>query len=198
MRYRFFTAPIAVAAAVVLLGATVGGLVLANQASSPPTEPAPTATPEPEPTVVSVEPASDPDLGAGLAPFELAGRFLRRWWMRSRWWGRRPGSRLCRSRSRCRARSGRRWRLRRGASRGRVFTWQDGDRTLTAVLQEDLAVLDRSAVKSDDVGGGRGRRLEHRRGARRAGVCRAGVPVVGRRTDDAAGRGAAGAGRGLG
>ena len=35
MRPRFFTAPIAALAALVLLGATVGGLVLANQPIPP-------------------------------------------------------------------------------------------------------------------------------------------------------------------
>ena len=36
------------------------------------------------------------------------------------------------------------------SAQGEVYTWQDGDRTMRAVLQEDLSVQDQSAVTSDD------------------------------------------------
>ena len=79
MRPRFFTAPVAAVAALVLLGATVGGLVLANQPSSPPaapadggtqrddgaTQPAPVPTATPEPTA---------DRWTGADRRSLAGR----------------------------------------------------------------------------------------------------------------------------
>ncbi len=37
------------------------------------------------------------------------------------------------------------------SAQGEVYTWQDGDRTMRAVLQEDLAVQDGSATASNDV-----------------------------------------------
>ena len=36
------------------------------------------------------------------------------------------------------------------SAQGDVYTWQDGDRTMRAVLQEDMVVQDKSAVTSDD------------------------------------------------
>ena len=43
------------------------------------------------------------------------------------------------------------------SAQGDVYTWQDGDRTMRAVLQEDLTVQDQSAITSDDdVVAGRG------------------------------------------
>ena len=43
------------------------------------------------------------------------------------------------------------------SSQGEVYTWQDGDRTMRAVLQEDLSVQDQSAITSnDDVVAGKG------------------------------------------
>ena len=37
------------------------------------------------------------------------------------------------------------------SQQGEVYTWQDGDRTLGAVLQDDLVVLDTASIKADDV-----------------------------------------------
>ena len=176
MRPRFFTAPIAAVAALVLLGATVGGLVLANQASSPPpapdpaptAAPAPTATPEPAPTatVVPAQPAPDPDPGAGTQPaptvvpaqagtqgggtgkqgaFELPPLPAKSVEVVSGGEG-------------SPAPSGQASRAEREAAaaaiksqQGQVFTWQDGDRTLGAVLQDDLVVQDTASIKADDV-----------------------------------------------
>ena len=36
------------------------------------------------------------------------------------------------------------------SDQGQVYTWEDGDRTMRAVLQEDLVVQDQSAITSDD------------------------------------------------
>ena len=38
----------------------------------------------------------------------------------------------------------------KNSDQGQVYTWQDGDRTMRAVLQGDLVVQDKSAVTSDD------------------------------------------------
>ena len=38
-----------------------------------------------------------------------------------------------------------------GAGQGKIYTWEDGDRTLRAVLQEDLVVQDNAANTPDDV-----------------------------------------------
>ena len=151
MRPRFLTAPIAALAAVVLLGAMVGGLVLADQAASPdpaPTAaPAPTATPEP-----TVQPAPDPDPGTGTqgggtgpAPFELPPLP--------------PKSvEVVEVSERSPVPSGPVSRAEREAAaaevkgqQGQVYSWQDGDRTLNVVLQNDLAVQETVDIKSDDV-----------------------------------------------
>ena len=181
MRPRFFTAPVAAVAALVLLGATVGGLVLANQASSPPAAPdpaptaapAPTATPEPAPTATAVppQPAADPDPGAGTQPaptvvpaqpapdpdpgtgkqgaFELPPLPAKTVEVEVEVVSGGEGSP---------SPSGQASRAEREAAaaaiksqQGRVFTWQDGDRTLGAVLQDDLVVQDTASIKADDV-----------------------------------------------
>ena len=36
------------------------------------------------------------------------------------------------------------------SDQGQVYTWQDGDRTMSAVLQQDLVVQDKSTITSDD------------------------------------------------
>ena len=36
------------------------------------------------------------------------------------------------------------------SGQGQAYTWEDGDRTMTVVLQEDLVVQDKSATKSSD------------------------------------------------
>ena len=180
MRPRFFTAPIAALAALVLLGATVGGLVLANQPSSPPAAPAdsgtqgdgggtqptpvptatpePTATAEPAPTVVpaqagtqpapTVVPAQAGTQGPGVAPtapFELPPlppKSLEIVSVESRSPSpSRPVSRAEREAAAAEA----------GKQQGEVYTWQDGDRTLGVVLQDDLVVLDTASIKSVDV-----------------------------------------------
>ena len=180
MRPRFFTAPIAALAALVLLGATVGGLVLANQPSSPPAAPAdagtqgdgggtqpapvptatpePTATAEPAPTVVpsqagtqpapTVVPAQAGTQGPGVAPtapFELPPlppKSLEIVSVESRSPApSRPVSRAEREAAAAEA----------GKQQGEVYTWEDGDRTLGVVLQDDLAVQDTASIKSDDV-----------------------------------------------
>ena len=180
---RFFTAPVVAVAALVLLGATVGGLVLANQPSSPPPAPAdagtqgngggdqptpvPTATPvpaptaEPAPTVVpaqagtqpapTVAPAQAGTQGGGtgnLAPFELpplppkSVDVVEVVSVESRSPApSRPVSRAEREAAAVEARS----------QQGEVYTWQDGDRTLGAVLQDDLVVQDTASIKSGDV-----------------------------------------------
>ena len=180
MRPRFSTAPIAALAALVLLGATVGGLVLANQPSSPPAAPAdagtqgdgggtqpapvPTATPEPTatagpaPTVVpaqagtqpapTVVPAQAGTQGPGVAPtapFELPPlppKSLEIVSVESRSPApSRPVSRAEREAAAAGA----------GKQQGEVYTWQDGDRTLGVVLQDDLVVQDTVSIKSGDV-----------------------------------------------
>ena len=180
MRPRFFTAPFAALAALVLLGATVGGLVLANQPSSPPAAPAdagtqgdgggtqptpvptatpePTATAEPAPTVVpsqagtqpapTVVPAQAGTQGPGVAPtapFELPPlppKSLEIVSVESRSPApSRPVSRAEREAAAAEA----------GKQQGEVYTWQDGDRTLGVVLQDDLAVQDTASIKSGDV-----------------------------------------------
>ena len=148
MRPRFLTAPIAALAAVVLLGAMVGGLVLADQAASPdpaPTAaPAATATPEPEPTVVPAE-AGTQGAGTGTAPFELPPlpaksvevvEVSERSPVPSG-----PVSRAAREAAAAEVKS----------QQGQVYSWQDGDRTLNVVLQNDLAVQETVSIKSDDV-----------------------------------------------
>ena len=180
MRPRFFTAPVAAVAALVLLGATVGGLVLANQASSPPAAPdpaptaapAPTATPEPAPTATAVppQPAPDPDPGAGTRPaptvvpaqagtqgggtgkqgaFELPPLPAKPVEVSVEVVSGGEGSP---------SPPGQASRAEREAAaaaikgqQGQVFTWQDGDRTLGAVLQDDLVVQDTASIKADDV-----------------------------------------------
>ena len=205
MRPRFFTAPIAAVAALVLLGATVGGLVLANQASSPPAPdpaataaPAPTATPEPAPTatVVPAQPAPDPDPGAGTqgggtgkqGAFELPPLPAKSVEVEVEVVSGGEGSP---------SPPGRASRAEREAAaaaikgqQGQVFTWQDGDRTLGAVLQDDLVVQDTASIKADDVvvvEGGNTSIVEGRAGNSGA------EPVFrsesGRRADDAAGAG---------
>ena len=162
MRPRFFTAPIAAVAALVLLGATVGGLVLANQASSPPpapdpaptAAPAPTATPEPAPTA-TVVPAQAGSQGGGTGKqgaFELPALPAL------------PAKtvevevEVVSGGEGSPAPSGQASRAEREAAaaaikgqQGQVFTWQDGDRTLGAVLQDDLVVQDTASIKADDV-----------------------------------------------
>ena len=190
MRPRFFTAPVVAVAALVLLGATVGGLVLANQpapqatpeptatqgptatpeptATPVPTEPAPTAPAptvvpaqagtQPAPTVVpaqagtqgapTVVPAQAGTQGPGgapTAPFELPPlppKSVDVVSVESRSPApSRPVSRAEREAAAAEAKS----------QQGEVYTWQDGDRTLGAVLQDDLVVLDTASIKADDV-----------------------------------------------
>ena len=150
MRPRFFTAPIAVLAALVLLGATVGGLVLANRPASPPA-PSPTATPEsaptaePAPTVVPAQAGTQGPGGAPTAPFELPPlppKSLEVVSVESRSPApSRPVSRAEREAAAAEAKK----------QQGEVYTWQDGDRTLGAVLQDDLVVQDTASIKADDV-----------------------------------------------
>ena len=205
MRPRFFTAPIVAVAALVLLGATVGGLVLANQ-PSPQATPEPTATPvpaptaEPAPTVVPVQAGTQPaptvvpgqtgtqaaptvvpaqagtqpaptvvpaqagtqpaptvvpaqagTQGGGtgnLAPFELpplppkSVDVVDVVSVESRSPApSRPVSRAEREAAAAEAKS----------QQGEVYTWQDGERTLGAVLQDDLVVQDTASIKSGDV-----------------------------------------------
>ena len=154
MRPRFLTAPIAAVAALVLLVATVGGLVLADQAASPDpaptvvpaeagtqrggeeTQAAPTATPEPAPTV---------DAGTGTAPFELPPLPAK-------------SVEVVEVSERSPVPSGPVSRAAREAAaaevkgqQGQVYSWQDGDRTLNVVLQNDLGVQETVDIKSDDV-----------------------------------------------
>ena len=146
MRPRFLTAPIAALAALVLLVATVGGLVLADQASSPPAS-AGAGSAQPEPAVVPEKPAPDPDQGAGtgLAPFELPPLPPK-------------GVEAVEVSERSAVPPGPASRAEREAAaaeikgqQGQVYTWQDGDRTLNVVLQNDLAVQETVSIKSDDV-----------------------------------------------
>jgi hypothetical protein len=180
MRPRFFTAPIAALAALVLLGATVGGLVLANQPSSPPVAPAdagtqrdgggtqptpvptatpePTATAEPAPTVVPSQAGTQPAPTVVPAQAGTQGP------------GVAPTSpfelpplppkslEIVSVESRSPAPSRPVSRAEReaaaaeaGKQQGEVYTWQDGDRTLGVVLQGDLAVQDTASIKADDV-----------------------------------------------
>ena len=184
MRPRFFTAPVVAVAALVLLGATVGGLVLANQPApqatpeptatqGPTATPEPTATPvpaptaEPAPTVVPAQAGTQPaptvvpaqagptHRRAGRNPGGGHGGVPRppsscRRFRRSRWmWSvesrspapSRPVSRAEREAAAAEAKS----------QQGEVYTWQDGDRTLGAVLQDDLVVQDTASIKADDV-----------------------------------------------
>ena len=159
MRPRFLTAPIAALAAVVLLGATVGGLVLANQPSSAPAAPAdaetqpaptPTATPEPAPTVVPAQAVTQVGAqgGTGLAPFELPPL---------------PAKTIgvvevVSVEEGSPASSGPVFRAEREAAaaaarsqRGQVFTWRDGDNMRRAVLQDDVAARETASAKSGDV-----------------------------------------------
>ena len=154
-------------AALVLLGATVGGLVLANQASSPPpapepaptAAPAPTATPEPAPTAVPAQPeptvvpaqagTQGGGTGAGPAPFELPALPPKTVEVSVEVVSGGEGSP---------SPPGQASRAEREAAaaevksqQGQVFAWQDGDRTLGAVLQEDLVVQDTASIKADDV-----------------------------------------------
>ncbi len=179
MRPRFFTAPVVAVAALVLLGATVGGLVLANQPAPPQATPEPTATQgptatleptatpvpaptaEPAPTVVPVQAGTQPaptvvpaqagTQGGGtgnLGAFELpplppkSVDVVEVVSVESRSPApSRPVSRAEREAAAAEAKS----------QQGEVYTWQDGDRTLGAVLQDDLVVLDTASIKSDDV-----------------------------------------------
>ena len=148
MRPRFLTAPIAAVAALVLLVAMVGGLVLADQAASPDPAPAATATPEPAPTVAVAQPeptAVPVDAGTEPAPFELPPLP--------------PKSvEVVEVSERSAVPSGSVSREEREAAaaevkgqQGQVYSWQDGDRTLNVVLQNDLAVQETVDIKSDDV-----------------------------------------------
>ena len=186
MRPRFFTAPVVAVAALVLLGATVGGLVLANQPApqatpeptatqGPTATPEPTATPvpaptaEPAPTVVPAQAGTQPAPtvvpaqagtqgpaqagwgepgGAPTAPFELpplppkSVDVVEVVSVESRSPApSRPVSRAEREAAAAEAKS----------QQGEVYTWQDGDRTLGAVLQDDLVVQDTASIKADDV-----------------------------------------------
>ena len=201
MRPRFFTAPVAALAALVLLGATVGGLVLANQpapqATPAPTvvpaqagtQPAPTVVPaqagtqpvptvvpaqagtqpvptvvpaqagtqpvptvvpaqagtQPAPTVVPAQAGTQGPGGAPTAPFELPPlppKSLEIVSVESR--SPAPSRPVSRSEREAAAAAAKK-------QQGEVYTWQDGDRTLRAVLQDDLVVQDTASIKSGDV-----------------------------------------------